>query len=115
MLSIRAGALACAGALAACAAASGATPSVMLAQSLKRSMQAFYDKAEPGLELTRVSCVLASNGRSGHCVAHYTLASRHLLGVFQLAETIDPASGEVHTKTLSAKCTSSRTGKAVSS
>ena len=114
MLSARAGALACACALAACAAASGATPSVMLAQTLKHSMQAFYDKAEPGLELTRVSCELASNERSGHCVAHYTVVKRHLLGVFQLAETIDTSTGDVHTKTLSAKCTSSRTGKTVS-
>jgi len=85
----------------------------MLARSLGNSMQAFYDKAEPGLRIVEVSCALASNKRSAHCVAHYTVVNRHLLGVFLLAETIDPTTGVIHTKTVSATCTSSVTGKAV--
>jgi hypothetical protein len=86
----------------------------MLARSLGNSMQAFYDRAEPGLEIVSVSCALATDKRSAHCVAHYTVVKRHLLGVFLLAETIDPSTGEIHTKTVSAMCTSSLSGKTVS-
>ncbi|HUK45623.1 MAG TPA: hypothetical protein VLV28_10025 [Gaiellaceae bacterium] len=108
---LRAAALALTAALALSAAASAMTPAQALAKQLKKSMQAYYTKSNPGLKITTVKCTIAKSGKSGHCVAHFTVASQHAEGVFQLQETIDPTIGSVSTKTVGVSCKDTRTGK----
>ena len=105
-----AAALVLATALAPPAGAARITPSAMLARELKASMQSFYARRYHGLEITTVTCTIAGNGTTGHCLAHFTIGSRHADGVFTLLETIDPTIGSVSTKTLAVSCHDSRTG-----
>ena len=48
-----------AAALVVTATAGAATPSQMLAAQMKGNMQAYYDKAYPGLKITTVTCTIA--------------------------------------------------------
>jgi hypothetical protein len=110
VLRARVVALACGLALAGSTGAVAASPALMLAKSLKASMQASYDKSYPGLELTTVSCVIAADGRSAHCQAHFTISAQRLDGLFQVSALIDRTTGGVHTRTLSVACTDAKTG-----
>lgn len=111
-------AAACAAALVACSCAGAViTPSqaaVLLGKNLTTSMRAYYDKEADGPRITKVTCTLAANERTGHCTAHFTNPAKTILGVFQLRETIDVATQEISTKTLSTSCTIAATGKPVS-
>lgn len=113
----RAAAVATGAALALCATASAGqlaqTPDGALAASLKASMKAFYAKSVPDLALTTVRCVIAAGGTTAHCQAHFTIKPASELGVFRVSATIDRSTGGVRTKTLSAACTSTKTGKPV--
>ncbi len=82
----------------------------MLAASLKTSMRSYYARTWPGLRLTGVTCTLSANEQHGSCQARFTLASRGLVGVFGLSETIDRSSGVVHTRTVSLACTNPKSG-----
>jgi predicted acyltransferase len=90
-------------------AASAATPAVALAKQLKTSMQSYYAKGNPGLKITTVTCTIAKDRTSARCHAHFTVVSKHALGVFVVAIQ-GVGGGNASTKTLSVSCTDSRTG-----
>jgi hypothetical protein len=100
--------------LVAATSALAATPAQQFAKQLKRSMQTYYNRADPGLKITTVTCRVAKNDRTGRCNARFTRASQRARGLFVIGVTIDPATGNVKTKTLSAACTDSKTHKKIS-
>ena len=90
-------------------AASAASPAVGLAKQLKTSMQSYYAKGNPGLKITTVTCAIASDRTSARCHAHFTVVSKHALGVFVVA-IHGVGGGNATMKTLSVSCSDSRTG-----
>lgn len=84
-----------------------------LAKNLTVSMRAYYDKGSAGVRITKVTCTLAANERTGRCSAHFTNPTKTILGVFQLRETINVANGEVKTKTVSVRCVRAASRKTV--
>jgi hypothetical protein len=92
------------------AAAGAATPAQGLAKQLKASMQSYYARSEPGLRFTTVTCKISRARTSARCNAHFTFASKHAAGVFVVA-VAGAGGGTVQTKTLSVRCTDTRTGK----
>jgi hypothetical protein len=112
------------GGLAACAvslivassslAAPAADPdAVRLASALKRSMQASYKTAVPGLVFRRVTCTLTANMRSGRCRAGFSYPPREFDGVYQITASINAKTGGVRWRATSVACTSTRTGKKI--
>jgi hypothetical protein len=97
-------------ALALSAVAGAATPSQMLAAQMKANMQAYYNKAYPGLKVTTVTCAIAKARTRANCKAHFTWAKRRALGVFTIMARIDTATGTVVPKTTGATCRDSKTG-----
>jgi hypothetical protein len=91
--------------------AGAATPAQQLAARLKASMQRYYVRASPKLELGAVTCKIAASGKSARCVAHFAVTGAHAVGDFVLGVTIDRKTGRIHTKTLSAACRDTKTGK----
>jgi hypothetical protein len=108
---LRAPVLAAGAALALSGTAGAATPSQQLAARLKTSMQSYYVQANPNFELGAVSCKIAPSGRSARCNAHFTVSGAHAAGDFVLGVTINRKTGQIHTKTLSAVCKDTRSGK----
>ena len=90
-------------------AASAASPAVGLAKQLKASMQAYYAKGNPGLKITTVTCTIAKDRTTARCNAHFTVVSKHAVGVFAVAIQ-GVGGGNATTKTLSVACKDSRTG-----
>jgi hypothetical protein len=109
MLSVRTFGATVAVALAASASATAATPSAMLAKTLKTSMQATYDQHKSGFVFTTVTCKIASTGRTARCQAHFTDKAARLLGVIQVSIEI-ASSGGVQYQPTSITCTDSKTG-----
>jgi hypothetical protein len=97
---------------AAAAAALAVTPAQGLARQLKASMASYYRKSDPGLNVTTVTCKISSDRTTARCNAHFTVVSKHATGVFVVAVT-GGAGGNVSTKTLSASCKDTRTGKRI--
>jgi hypothetical protein len=109
LLSVRPLAAAGLAALATSATAGAVTPAAGLAKQLKASMQAYYEKGNPGLKITTVTCKIARNRTTARCNAHFKVASKHALGVF-VVSVQGASGGSVTTKTLSVSCQDSRTG-----
>ena len=97
---------------AAATAALALTPAQGLARQLKASMASYYKKSDPGLKFTTVTCRISSDRTTARCNAHFTVVSKHATGVFVVAVT-GGAGGTVSTKTLSASCKDTRTGKKI--
>jgi hypothetical protein len=81
-----------------------------LASALKVQLHQKYGSSEP---ITMVTCTLAADVRSGHCVAHFTIPAKAIRGVYQMRETLNLVTHTATTKTLSATCTFAKTGKPV--
>jgi hypothetical protein len=92
------------------AVAGAATPSQMLAAQMKANMQAYYNKAYPGLKITTVSCTIAKSRTTANCKAHFTWVKQRAIGVFTVVDRINTATGTVVPKTSGATCTDSKTG-----
>jgi hypothetical protein len=75
-------------------------------------MASYYRKSDPGLRFTTVTCKISSDRTTARCNAHFTVVSKHATGVFVVAVT-GGAGGTVSTKTLSASCKDTRTGKKI--
>jgi hypothetical protein len=91
--------------------AGAVSPAVGLAKQLKGSMQSYYAKSD--LKFTTVTCKIAANGSVANCQAHFTVAAKRAVGVFQVRVT-QTASGTARTKTISVACKDSKTGAKVS-
>jgi hypothetical protein len=106
----RAAPAACAHALLDVAPAPAAPPATptraqALAGALKVSMKKTYKTTVPGLVFGRVTCTLAKDLKSGRCQARFTYEARRLRGVYQVAASIDRASGGVRWRATSVACT----------
>jgi hypothetical protein len=108
---LRGSILSVAAALALSATATAATPAQSLAARLKTSLQNYYVQANPAFEMGVVTCKIAAGGKTARCNAHFTVTGAHAGGDFVLSVTINRTSGEIHTKTLSAVCKDTKTGK----
>jgi hypothetical protein len=75
-------------------------------------MSSYYEKSDPGLRFTTVTCKISSDQTSARCNAHFTVTSKHANGVFVVAVR-GGAGGNVSTKTLSVSCKDTRTGKKI--
>lgn len=95
------------------AAPAAVGPAGRLAGSLKRSMQSYYDRMSPGLEIASVACALNADETRGACSARFALRGGAISGVFGLAITVDRSTGEVTTKTVSERCRNTATGDRV--
>ena len=110
---LRASLLTVAAALALSGTAGAATPAQSLAVRLKTSMQNYYVQANPKFKMGTVTCKIAASGKTARCNAHFTVTGAHAGGDFVLGVTINKTTGQIHTKTLSAVCKDTQTGKAL--
>ena len=108
---LRASILTVAAALALSGTAGAATPAQSLAVRLKTSMQNYYVQANPKFKMGTVTCKIAASGKTARCNAHFTVTGAHAGGDFVLGVTINKTTGQIHTKTLSAVCKDTQTGK----
>jgi hypothetical protein len=90
--------------------AGAASPSQRLAAQMKANMQAYYNKAYPGLKIATTTCKIAPAGTSANCKAHFTWVKQRAVGVFTIVAKIDPSSGGVVPRTTGATCKDSKTG-----
>jgi hypothetical protein len=102
--------LVAAAALALSSSAAAATPSVALANSLKPSLQATYDKHKSGFKFTVVSCKVAASGTTATCQAHFSATAERALGVLKVDVKIDRSTGGVSYQAVSIACTDSKSG-----
>ena len=58
-----------------------------------------------------MTCKIAASGKTARCNAHFTVTGAHAGGDFVLGVTINKTTGQIHTKTLSAVCKDTQTGK----
>ena len=111
---LRASVLIAAAALALSGMAAAATPAQSLAARLKTSMQNYYVQANPKFKMGAVTCKIATTRKTARCNAHFTIPPKHGEGDFVLGITINTASGEIHTKTISAVCRNTQTQQKIS-
>jgi hypothetical protein len=107
---LRAAALVAALAFAMCATAAAATPSAMLAKSLKPKIQATYKAHKSGFTFTTVTCKIAASGATAVCQAHFTDKAARALGVLGVDAKINRSTGGVTWQAVSIKCTDAKTG-----
>jgi hypothetical protein len=73
--------------------AQAATPSVMLAKSLKTTMARSYKSKGSDDVFTKVTCVVKPGATVGHCKAYFTSASLHQQGWFDVTAGIKGGAG----------------------
>jgi hypothetical protein len=96
------------------APASGATPSQILATTLKPVMQQQFKSKVKGLVFTKLTCVVPAKSKliSGRCRAAFAVKRYNLLGVYQVVGAIS-SKGRLTWHTTSVTCTDARTHKRI--
>jgi hypothetical protein len=84
-----------------------------LAKALKANMQKTIGPKVPGIRFTTVTCTLTKDHTKGHCAAHFSRPKDRVVGVYQIAITVNTQTGGVHTRTTSISCKDSKTGAKV--
>jgi hypothetical protein len=95
------------------ATAGAASPAKQVAVKLKPLLLSSLKQEYPTLKVTftKITCKLASNGRSGRCAAYFEIPAARAIGAFTIALTIDPTTGKLTWKQLAAVCKDSSTGQ----
>ena len=74
-------------------------------------MQSYYVQANPEFKMGDGDLQDRGGRQDCRCNAHFTVTGAHAGGDFVLGVTINKTTGQIHTKTLSAVCKDTQTGK----
>ena len=102
-----------AAALVVAASASAANPAKQVAVQLKPLLLSSLKKQYPTLKVTftKITCKLASNGKTGRCAAYFQIPAARAIGAFTIGLTINRATGKLTWKQLAAVCEDFSTGQ----